>query len=67
LNTLAAYISTGRNIATEHDYSGSRDSRRVGKQIAIGMLKEQARCNPTDPFAPSVPTFGGSVRRIGRR
>jgi len=31
------------------------------------MLEEQALCYKTDPFALSVPTFDGQVRRIGKR
>lgn len=67
LNKLAANISIGRNMAGVHYYSDYYDSLRMGEEIAIGMLEEQAICYPTDPFVLSVPTFDGKVRRIGRR
>lgn len=67
LNKLAANISIGRNMAGVHYYSDYYDSLRMGEEIAIGLLEEQAICYPTDPFVLSVPTFDGLVRRIGRR
>ncbi|MEM7444885.1 MAG: vanadium-dependent haloperoxidase [Pseudomonadota bacterium] len=67
LNKLAANISIGRNMAGVHYYSDYYDSLRMGEEIAIGMLEEQAICYPTDPFILSVPTFDGRVHRIGRR
>ncbi|WP_171100007.1 vanadium-dependent haloperoxidase [Ruegeria sp. HKCCD7255] len=67
LNKLASNISIGRNMAGVHYYSDYYDSLRMGEEIAIGLLEEQALCYPTDPFVLSVPTFDGSVRRIGRR
>ena len=67
LNKLAANISIGRNMAGVHYFSDYYDSLRMGEQIAIGMLQEQAVCYPTDPFVMSVPTFDGDVVRIGRR
>jgi hypothetical protein len=67
LNKLAANISIGRNMAGVHYYSDYYDSLRMGEEIAIGMLEEQALCYPTDPFVLSVPTFDGTVRRIGHR
>ncbi|MEM7173057.1 MAG: vanadium-dependent haloperoxidase [Pseudomonadota bacterium] len=67
LNKLAANISIGRNMAGVHYYSDYYDSLRMGEEIAIGMLEEQAISYPTDPFVLSVPTFDGPVRRIGRR
>ncbi len=67
LNKLAANISIGRNMAGVHYYSDYYDSLRMGEEIAIGMLEEQALCYPTDPFVMSVPTFDGDVVRIGAR
>ena len=67
LNKLAANISIGRNMAGVHYYSDYYDSLRMGEEIAIAMLEEQAICYPTDPFVLSVPTFDGPVRRIGNR
>ncbi len=67
LNKLAANISIGRNMAGVHYYSDYYDSLRMGEEIAIGMLEEQALCYPTDPFVMSVPTFDGEVVRIGAR
>ena len=67
LNKLAANISIGRNMAGVHYYSDYYDSLRMGEEIALGILEEQALCYPTDPFVLSVPTFDGGVHRIGKR
>lgn len=67
LNKLAANISIGRNMAGVHYYSDYYDSLRMGEEIALGILEEQALCYARDPFIMSVPTFDGSVRTIGRR
>ncbi len=67
LNKLAANISIGRNMAGVHYFSDYYDSARMGEEIAIGILEEQALCYKTDPFVFSVPTFDGEVCRIGRR
>ncbi len=67
LNKLAANISIGRNMAGVHYFSDYYDSARMGEEIAIGMLEEQALGYPTDPFVMSVPTFDGPVERIGAR
>lgn len=67
LNKLAANISIGRNMAGVHYFSDYYDSLRMGEEIAIGILEEQALCYTTDPFVLSVTTFDGDVRRIGRR
>ncbi len=67
LNKLAANISIGRNMAGVHYYSDYYDSLRMGEQIALGILEEQALCYPTDPFVLTVPTFDGDVVRIGAR
>lgn len=67
LNKLAANISVARNMAGVHYFTDYYDSLRMGEQVAIGVLEEQALCYPTDPFVLSVPTFDGEVRRIGRR
>ncbi|MEM7208792.1 MAG: vanadium-dependent haloperoxidase [Pseudomonadota bacterium] len=66
LNKLAANISIGRNMAGVHYYSDYYDSLRMGEEIAIGILEEQALCYPTDHFVMSLPTFDGDVIRIGR-
>ncbi|MEO0699433.1 MAG: vanadium-dependent haloperoxidase, partial [Pseudomonadota bacterium] len=67
LNKLAANISIGRNMAGVHYFTDYFDSVRMGEEIAIGMLEEQALGYPTDPFVMSVPTFDGEVERIGAR
>ena len=67
LNKLAANISIGRNMAGVHYFSDYYDSLRMGEEIAIGLLEEQALCYPTDDFVLSVPTFDGEIRRIGRK
>ena len=65
LNKLAANISIGRNMAGVHYFSDYYDSLRMGEEIAIGLLEEQALCYPTDPFVMSIPTFDGEVIRVG--
>jgi len=67
LNKLAANISIGRNMAGVHYFSDYYDSLRMGEEIAIEMLEEQAMGYATDPFVMSVPTFDGGIRRIGNR
>jgi len=67
LNKLAANISIARNMAGVHFYSDYYDSLRMGEEIAIGILEEQALCYKTEPFVLSVTTFDGNVRHIGRR
>ncbi|MET1414655.1 vanadium-dependent haloperoxidase [Roseibium sp. HPY-6] len=67
LNKLAANISIGRNMGGVHYFSDYYDSLRMGEEIAIRMLEEQALCYSTDPFVMSVPTFDGDVVRIGAR
>ncbi|MEM6357100.1 MAG: vanadium-dependent haloperoxidase [Pseudomonadota bacterium] len=67
LNKLAANISIGRNMAGVHYFTDYYDSVRMGEEIAIGILEEQALGYKTDPFVMSVPTFDGDVVRIGRR
>ena len=65
LNKLAANISIGRNMGGVHYFSDYYDSLRLGEAVAIGMLEEQALCYPRDSFVFSLPTFDGSIRRIG--
>ncbi|MGD1714183.1 vanadium-dependent haloperoxidase [Dapis sp. BLCC M172] len=67
LNKLAANISIGRNMGGVHYFTDYYDSVRMGEEIAIGILEEQALTYPTDPFVFSVPTFDGDIVRIGRR
>lgn len=67
LNKLAANISIGRNMAGVHYFSDYYDSLRMGEEIAIGMLEEQALCYPTDPFVMSIQTFDGDTVHIGAR
>lgn len=67
LNKLAANISIGRNMAGVHYFSDYYDSLRMGEEIAIGMLEEQALCYPTDPFVMSIQTFDGDILHIGAR
>ena len=67
LNKLAANISIGRNMAGVHYFTDYYDSLRMGEEIAIGILEEQALTYSTDPFVLSVPTFDGDIVRIGNR
>ncbi|MEL7420651.1 MAG: bromoperoxidase, partial [Cyanobacteria bacterium J06555_3] len=67
LNKLAANISIGRNMAGVHFFSDYYDSLRLGEEIAIAVLEEQALTYATDPFVLSLPTFDGEIIRIGRR
>ncbi|MEO0352879.1 MAG: bromoperoxidase [Cyanobacteria bacterium P01_A01_bin.15] len=67
LNKLAANISIGRDMAGVHFFSDYYDSVRMGEQIALDILEEQALTYSTDPFVLSVPTFDGDIVRIGNR
>ncbi len=67
LNKLAANISIGRNMAGVHYFSDYYDSLRMGEEIALGILEEQALCYKEDPFVLSVPTFDGEVCTVGKR
>ncbi|MEO0893372.1 MAG: bromoperoxidase [Pseudomonadota bacterium] len=67
LNKLCANISIGRNMAGVHYYSDYYDSARMGEEISIGILEEQALGYPTDKFVMSLATFDGQAVRIGRR
>ncbi len=67
LNKLAANISIARNMAGVHYFSDYYDSVRMGEEIAIGILEEQALGYPTDRFVMSLTTFDGRSIRIGRR
>ncbi len=67
LNKLAANISIARNMAGVHYFSDYYDSLRMGEEIALGILEEQALGYKTDPFVLSVQTFDGQVRTIGKR
>eukprot|EP00958_Prasinococcus_capsulatus_P027855 scaffold5980_cov376-Prasinococcus_capsulatus_cf.AAC.6 len=65
LNKLAANISIGRNMAGVHYFTDYYDSVRMGEEVAIGMLQEQALCYSTDDFVLTLPTFDGKIIRIG--
>ena len=54
-------------MAGVHYFSDYYDSVRMGEAIALSILEEQALTYLTDPCVFSVPTFDGSVVRIGRR
>ncbi|MEM9343763.1 MAG: hypothetical protein AAGA87_12025, partial [Pseudomonadota bacterium] len=66
-NKLCANISIGRNMAGVHYFSDYYDSARMGEEITLGILEEQALGYQTDRFVVSVPTFDGDAVRIGRR
>ncbi|MEM8492695.1 MAG: vanadium-dependent haloperoxidase [Pseudomonadota bacterium] len=57
LNKLAANISIGRNMAGVHYFSDYYDSVRMGEEIAVGMLEEQAQGYPSDVFSLSLTPF----------
>ena len=67
LNKLAANISIGRNMAGVHYFSDYYDSLRMGEEVAIGLLEEQALCYSAEPFILALPTFDGRLLRIGAR
>ena len=54
-------------MAGVHYYSDYYDSARMGEEISIGILEEQALGYPTDKFVMSLATFDGQAVRIGRR
>lgn len=57
LNKLAANISIARNMAGVHYFSDYYDSLRMGEEVAIGILEEQALTYPKDPFKTSLKKF----------
>lgn len=65
LNKLAANISIGRNMAGVHYFSDYYDSLRMGEEIAIGMLEEQALGYRKDRFVMSLVKFDGTQEYIG--
>lgn len=67
LNKLAANISIGRNFAGVHFFSDYFDSLRMGEQVAIGILQEQAITYPTDDFLMTLRTFDGKTVNFGAK
>ena len=66
LNKLAANIAIGRNMAGVHYFSDYYDSLRMGEEVAIEILEEQALTYPKDPFIVSLGTFDGGARMVCR-
>ena len=64
LNKLAANICIGRSMAGVYYCSDYYDSVRMGEEVAIGILEEQALTYPKDPFRMSPFTFDGSARTL---
>jgi len=64
LNKLAANISIGRNIGGVHYFSDYYDSARMGEEIAIGILQEQAGCYANDRFVLNLRKFDGEEIEI---
>jgi hypothetical protein len=50
LNKLASNVATGRNIAGVHWRTDGNESMRLGEEIAIRLLRNQAGCY-NEPFA----------------
>jgi len=69
LNKLASNISIGRNMAGVHYFSDYIESIRMGEQIALAMLEEQALMYNAQqfPFAMTVPLFDGGTVVIGTK
>ncbi|MEO1155579.1 MAG: hypothetical protein AAFX59_17285, partial [Pseudomonadota bacterium] len=59
-----ANVSIGRNMAGVHFYSDYYDSARMGEEISIGILEEQALGYQKDPFIVNLNTFNGDPRSI---
>ncbi|MEM9032419.1 MAG: vanadium-dependent haloperoxidase [Pseudomonadota bacterium] len=53
LNKLAANISIGRNMGGVHYFSDYYDSVRMGEEIAVGILEEQAQGYPSTSSTPA--------------
>lgn len=67
LNKLAANISIGRNWAGVHYYTDYTESMRLGEQIAIELLEEQALTyNEAEGFFLTIPKFDGTSIVIGK-
>lgn len=64
LNKLAANIAIGRNMAGVHFFSDYYDSLRMGEEIALGMLEEQALTYLKDPFEMTMYKFDSSSEPI---
>ncbi|MEL7147473.1 MAG: bromoperoxidase, partial [Bacteroidota bacterium] len=61
LNKIAANVSIGRDWAGVHYYSDYTESLKLGEEIAIGLLQEQALTyNPLTQFAMTLNRFDGS-------
>ncbi len=65
LNKLAMNVSIGRNMAGVHYFSDHYDSLRLGEEVAIGILEEQALTYPKDRFVMSLTKFDGGTIKIG--
>jgi hypothetical protein len=63
LNKLAANIAIGRNWAGVHYYTDYFESYRLGEQVALSLLEEQA-LTYGENFSVTVPLFDGSTVRI---
>lgn len=57
LNKLAANISIGRNMAGVHYFSDYYDSVRMGEEIALAILEEQAHGYDQNEFVMSLVPF----------
>lgn len=60
LNKLASNISIGRNWAGVHYYTDYRESIRLGEEVALGILQEQA-LTFREKFSMTVPLFFSDV------
>ncbi|MEM1152703.1 MAG: vanadium-dependent haloperoxidase [Pseudomonadota bacterium] len=63
LNKLAANISIGRNMAGVHYFSDYYDSVRMGEEIAVGILEEQAQGYGQNDFGLTLMPFNRSSAR----
>lgn len=64
LNKLAANISIGRNMAGVHYFSDYYDSVRMGEEISVGILEEQAGGYTVPPFAEEPAIVHGDIFRV---
>lgn len=66
LNKLASNVSLGRNFAGVHWRSDYTESIKLGEQVAISLLEDQA-CTYNEDFELSLTKFSGQTIKITKR
>nr|BBD71150.1 vanadium-dependent bromoperoxidase 3 [Laurencia nipponica] len=66
LNKLCSNVSIGRDWAGVHWRSDYTESIKLGEEVALGLLREQANIY-VEQFSMTVPLFDGGVEVISNR